>query len=707
MRAGRAAFASADTAAPGVSRAGPADGPFWWRSFDRGVVRQDRRRRAEGRTRPADNDSGGLPTDEIRLVMCGIAGIYNYRSSAPVGEETLRAMADSQIHRGPDDEGFYLDGGLGLAFRRLSIIDLEKGAQPISNEDGTVWSVLNGEIYNYLELRESLKNKGHRFKTNVDSEVIPHLYEEYGHSFAEHLRGMFAVGLWDEKKRQLLLVRDRLGIKPLYYWDEGGSFVFGSEIKAILASGRVDRAVDLQALSDYVTFRYVPAPATMFKGIMKVPPGCMVTVGESGVRRDRYWDFRFEGGTDGDDREMEERLWSMMRDCVRMRLMSDVPLGALLSGGIDSSLIVAMMSDLVDAPVKTFSVGFESAGPLSELPYARMVSERFGTDHYEIVVGYEDLVENLPRLVWHQDEPVTEPAAIPTYMVSRLAREHVVVVLTGEGADELFAGYPQYGLESWAGRYQRIPGPIRDRFIRPLVASLPFGFRRLRVVERSLSTASDGDRWSSWFAGFSGAEKRSLLTRDFISSVEDPSGERIFEEHISRLGSAHPVEKMLYADTKVWLPDDLLMKMDKMSMAASLEARVPLLDHKLVELAAAMPLRMKLEGLQGKGVLRKLAKGILPKEIIRRKKVGFVVPINVWFRRDLKPLLESMLFSARFLDRGYFDSGYLSKLVTEHTEGRVDHRRELWTLLNLELWMRTFIDPVEAQPLSMSLEDVK
>jgi asparagine synthase (glutamine-hydrolysing) len=639
--------------------------------------------------------------------MCGIAGVYNYGSSAPVGMDALRAMAGAMVHRGPDDEGFHQDGPLGLAFRRLSIIDLKKGAQPISNEDGSVWSVLNGEIYNYVELRESLERNGHRFRTNADSEVIPHLYEEYGHSFVEHLRGMFAIGLWDASKRQLLAVRDRLGIKPLYYRDRGGSFAFASEIKALLAGPAPGREVDLQALSDYITFRYVPAPATMFRGIFKVPPGHVVTVGDSGMRIDRYWDFDFESRADGDDRDLEERLRQMLRDCVRMRLMSDVPLGALLSGGIDSSMIVAFMSELMDSPVKTFSVGFDSAGPLSELPYARTISERFGTDHYEIVVGYDDMVQHLPHLVWQQDEPVTEPAAIPTYMVSLLARRHVVVVLTGEGADELFAGYPQYGLESWAGRYQRIPGAFRDRLIRPLVSSLPFAFRRLKVVERSLATASDADRWSSWFSGFSGHQKESLLSSDLASAVDDLTGERIYESHVSRLRAADPVERMLYADTKVWLPDDLLMKMDKMSMAASLEARVPYLDHKLVEFAASLPLRMKLEGLQGKGVLRRLAKDMLPKEIIRRKKVGFVVPINVWFRRELKPLLENMLFSERSLERGYFKHDYLSKLVTEHTEGRVDHRRELWTLVNLELWMRTFIDPPTPAPLEMSLNDFK
>lgn len=639
--------------------------------------------------------------------MCGIAGIYNYKSSSPVGIETLQAMARNLVHRGPDDEGFHQEPGLGFAFRRLSVIDLEKGAQPISNEDGSVWSMLNGEIYNFRELREDLKRRGHKFKTRTDSEVIPHLYEEFGTSFLERLRGMFAIGLWDAGKKTLYIARDRLGIKPLYYWDNGGSFVFASEIKAILASDLVEREIDHQALSDYITFRYVPAPATMFKGIMKVPQGHLLAVGEGGARLEQYWDFNFERSVDGNDREIEERLREMLRECVSMRLMSDVPLGALLSGGIDSSMIVSIMSGLVDSPVKTFSVGFESAGPLSELPYARTLSERFGTDHYEIVVSYDDVVKNLPRLVWHQDEPVTEPAAIPTYMVSKLAREHVVVVLTGEGADELFAGYPQYGLEGWAGRYQRVPVWLRDRVIRPFVSSLPFGYRRLRVVERSMATTSDANRWSSWFAGFSGEEKEGLISRDLASSVQDPTGERIFEHHISRLGNAHPVEKMLYADTKVWLPDDLLMKMDKMSMAASLEARVPFLDHELVEFAAGLPLRMKLEGLQGKGILRKLARGVLPKEIIKRKKVGFVVPINVWFRGELKPLLESMLFSSRSIDRGFFDLGYLGKLVKEHTEGKVDHRRELWTLLNLELWMRTFIDPKQPEPLAMTLDDVK
>lgn len=639
--------------------------------------------------------------------MCGIAGIYNYRSLNPTNADSLRQMACKLAHRGPDDEGFYQDEGLGFAFRRLSIIDLEGGAQPISNEDGSIQAMVNGEVYNFLDLKEELQKKGHRFRTKADSEVLPHCYEEYGESFVEHLRGMFAVGIWDSRKRRLILARDRLGIKPLYYWDDGRSFVFASEIKAILASGLVDRTVDLQALCDYITFRYVPAPSTLFGKIMKVPPGHILTVEESGMRLNEYWDFRFEGNGVPKGLDIEKRLSDLLVENVKMRLMSDVPLGALLSGGIDSSLIVAIMSGLVGSRVKTFSVGFESAGPLSELPYAKMISEKFGTDHYEIVVGYDDMVENLPKLVWHQDEPVTEPAAIPTYMVSRLAREHVVVVLTGEGADELFAGYPQYGLEPWAGHYQRVPGWFRDRVIRPLMSKLPFGFRRLRVVERSLATASEADRWSSWFAGFTGREKEGLLTADLLSSVEDPTGERVFESHVSRLGNAHPIERMLYVDTKVWLPDDLLMKMDKMSMAASLEARVPYLDHELVEFAASLPLRHKLDGLQGKGVLRRLARGVLPPEIIKRKKVGFVVPINTWFRGELKPLLESTLLSSRSLDRGYFEPGYLRQLVTEHTEGRLDHRRELWTLLNLELWLRTFIDPTEPEPLAVALDDLR
>jgi asparagine synthase (glutamine-hydrolysing) len=638
--------------------------------------------------------------------MCGIAGIYNYKREAPVDLAPLQAMARSLEHRGPDDERFHRDGPLGLAFRRLSIIDLEKGAQPISNEDGSVRSMVNGEIYNFKELREDLEAKGHTFRTNADSEVIPHLYEEYGASFPALLRGMFAIGVWDVRERKLLLVRDRLGIKPLYYWDDGSSFVFASEIKAMLFSGLVERDVDLQALSDYVTFRYVPAPATLFKGVKKVPQGHVITVDAGGTAESDYWDFNFEPGPACSDDEAVERLDEMLRECVNMRLMSDVPLGALLSGGIDSSMIVSYMSRLIDRPVKTFSVGFESAGPLSELPYARTVSEKFGTEHYEIVVGFEDVVEHLSGLVWHQDEPVTEPAAIPTFMVSKLAREHVTVVLTGEGADELFAGYPQYGLEDWSGRYRRVPGWIRDRFIRPAVSSLPFAFRRLRVVERSMGIDSDADRWSSWFAGFCGEEKRSLVSPELASSVEDLTGERVFDRHVSRLGDAHPVEKMLYADTKVWLPDDLLMKMDKMSMAASLEARVPFLDHELVEFAAGLPLRLKLKGLQGKGILRRLARGVLPHEIIKRKKVGFVVPINVWFRGELKPLLESMLLSSRFADRGYFNSDYIGKLVSEHTEGKLDHRRELWTMLNLELWIRTFIDPKEPAPLAVSLSDV-
>jgi asparagine synthase (glutamine-hydrolysing) len=627
--------------------------------------------------------------------MCGFAAFFDPQGRTPE-REWLAGAADALAHRGPDDAGFHVEPGLGLAFRRLAIVDLATGAQPLSNEDGSVWIAYNGEIYNHLELRRELEARGHRYRTHSDTESIIHAYEEWGESCVTRLRGMFAFALWDRSEHRLFVARDRLGIKPLYHARVGGAFVCASEIKALFAFPGLRRAVRPEGLVEHLTLRYTAAPATLFEGIEKLEPAHTLTVGARGQALRRYWQVAWEPKLRIDEPQALAEIEQRLTESVRLRLMSEVPLGALLSGGVDSGLVVAIMSRLLDRPVQTFSVGFDApreAGQVyNELPFARRVSEHCRTDHHEIVVGAEQLLDELPRLVWHQDEPLSEPAAIPTFLVSQLARRTVTVVLTGEGGDELFAGYPKYAAEPLARLVSRMPAFLRDPVLGHGASRLPFGFRKLQVVARSARFRDEAERLSAWFAGFAGEERERLLSDRL--RPHDGVAAGAFRRVLETSAAHRPLDRMLDADLRLWLPDDLLMKMDKMSMAASVEARVPLLDHPLVEWAARVPDRYKVRGLEGKVLLKRLARRLLPREVVDRPKVGFTVPLSPWFRGPLREMLCDTLLSPTCLARGLFEPGILRATVDDHVSGRRDRARELWTLLTLELWHRAFVDQV-------------
>lgn len=628
--------------------------------------------------------------------MCGFAVLLDGTLETPP-EQYLHAAAAELAHRGPDDFGCHAEPGIGMVFRRLSIVDVAHGAQPLSNEDGSVWIVFNGEIYNHEELREELESRGHRYSTHSDTESIVHAYEEWGAGCVERLRGMFAFAIWDRRTRRLFAARDRIGIKPLYFVSlPGGGLACGSEIKALLAFPGVKRDVDRTRIAEYLTLRYCAAPSTMFAGIEKLPAGHILEWNGSSCRTSPYWDANYEPKIDiGPDEALEE-LEGRLEEAVRMRLMSEVPLGALLSGGVDSSLIVALMGRMLDKPVQTFSVGFDAPGPYSELPFAREVATHCGTEHHEIVVGANDLLEAFPLLAWHQDEPVSEPAAIPTYMVSKLARETVTVVMTGEGGDELFGGYPKYAADPLARRIASLPAGLRDFVLDHGISRLPFRFRKLQVVGRSARYRGEAERLASWFAGFVGDERDSLLDG---ALRDDGDTVAAFRRALDRTHASKALDRMLDVDLRIWLPDDLLMKMDKMSMAASVEARVPLLDHPLVEWAARLPSGLKVRGVEGKWLLKKLARKYLPHNIIDRPKVGFTVPLSPWFRGPLREFLADTLLSRASLDRGYFQKDVLRRMVSEHVEGRRDRGRELWTLLALELWHRAYVDQPPRRPV--------
>ena len=625
--------------------------------------------------------------------MCGFAAIFDPRGG-PIDPDWLTAAAARLAHRGPDDGGIRAESGVGLAFRRLAIVDVAGGAQPMSNEDGSVWIVYNGEIYNHRDLRRELESKGHRYRTQSDTESIVHGYEEWGDDVVTRLRGMFAFALWDRRRRRLLVARDRLGIKPVYWTWADGRFACASEVKALLTLPGVRRAVRPDALVEHLTLRYTAAPATLFEGVFKLEPGHVLAVDAQGAQRRRYWRVAWEPKLELDEDAALEELERRLTESVRLRLMSEVPLGALLSGGVDSSLIVSIMSGLLERPVQTFSVGFDEPGPYSELPHARVVAGHCRTEHREIVVGAGDLLRELPRLVWHQDEPVSEPAAIPTYLVSRLARESVTVVLTGEGGDELFAGYPKHAAEPLARALAALPGPLKAVLLDGGIDRLPYAFRKLQVVGRSARFRAEPERLAAWFAGFTGRERTRLLAPEL--RAREATAARAFAAVLEASGARRPLDRMLAADLALWLADDLLMKMDKMSMAASIEARVPLLDHPLVEWAARLPDLHKVRGWSGKVLLKRMARRRLPASVIDRPKVGFTVPLSPWFRGPLRELVADTLLSPSCLGRGYYDATVLRGYVTDHLEGRRDRARELWTLLTIELWHRAFIDAVPA-----------
>ena len=625
--------------------------------------------------------------------MCGICGFYQYKTHKPAEKQVLLDMLHVLQHRGPDGSGTYVDRDLALGMRRLSIIDLKGGNQPIGNEDGSILTVFNGEIYNYRELRDLLADRGHKLVTSSDTEVLVHLYEEYGDECVYLLRGMFAFAIWDLRCRRLFIARDRLGIKPLYFTQTDGELIFGSEIKAILQHPSVRSDLDIEALTNFLSLRYVPAPQTMFKGIRSLPPGCSLACDHRGVKMSRYWDLFFaeQGKNDFPEERYAEELEALLRESVKLHLVSDVPFGAFLSGGVDSSTIVALMSELLQKPVKTYSVGFDGDGEsFSELPYARLVAKEFHTDHHEVVIRPADLMELAETVTWHLDQPLAEHATLANFMVARLASRDVKMVLTGEGGDELFAGYARYAGERMAPLFSLLPEAAR-RFALAATSHVP-GFRRQKLALYALSQPDEATRFLNWFPLFNSEVKRSLLSADLRETLRGHATEAVVAAQLARTDATDSLSRMLYLDTTLWLPDLLLARGDKMSMAASVEARVPLLDHKLVEFAASLPPNLKLKGLARKYLLKKVARSWLPQGIIRRKKQGFPMPSSRWLRKQARPFLRDTLSSAALRQRGLFNLFTVEKLISEHEKGTADHGSLLWGLISVELWHRVFLD---------------
>ena len=636
--------------------------------------------------------------------MCGIAGILNL-SGQQVDEARLARVRDTLSHRGPDGEGAVVLGCAALGHRRLAIVDVSGGAQPMSNEDGTVWIVVNGEIYNHAALRADLETRGHRFKTRSDSEVIVHLYEEEGERCVERLRGMFAFAVWDGGRGRLLLARDRLGIKPLYYARASGELVFASEIKAILASGAVRAAFNEAILPEYLATRFVAGEETFYRGIVKLLPGRTLTwSARDGFKERRYWTLpAVREDPPPTLREAAAEVRERLRESIRIHLMSDVPLGLFLSGGLDSSGLLALMAPMVKEPVRTFSVGFREPG-MSELGFARLAAASVAAEHREVVLSPDEFFAVLPRLVWHEDEPIAFPSSVPLYVLSRLAREHVKVVLTGEGADELFLGYNRYRVTAWNETLARaqgnvIPGPVRGSVAR-LVQSLPRPVRR--YAQRTFLALPPGPRGLFYenFAVFPGVLQRHLLADPGLLEARDPyaAGLRCYEE-----APGGALDRMSRADLQTYLVE-LLMKQDQMSMAASIESRVPFLDHELVEHVVSLPSRYKVRGWQTKAVLRAAVRNLVPPEILTRRKMGFPVPIGRWFAGRFAPMVDEFVLSARARARGLFRLSTLTRLAEEHRAGRAEHGARLWSLVNLEIWQRVFLDGEDRDAITRTIE---
>jgi len=626
--------------------------------------------------------------------MCGIAGFIDcWDPKANDSFERgrlLKQMCDVIRHRGPDDDGFLLKWGVALGMRRLSIIDLAGGAQPISGEDGSVTIVFNGEIYNFHELREQLEVHGHSFKTNSDTEAIVHAYEEYGPACANHLRGMFAFAIWDDQRRELYIARDRVGKKPLYYTlTTSGTLVFGSELKSILEHPDVKREINLEALDAYLTLGYVPDPLSIFRNVHKLSPGHYLTFSSAGLVIKKYWDFNFEPAQSRRPEDYLEELRALLDEAVRLRLISDVPLGAFLSGGIDSSTVVALMARHMNQPVKTFSIGFHEDS-YNELKYARLTAKELGTDHHEFFVTPQ-VCDVIDELVWHFDEPFADPSAIPTFMVSKLARDHVTVALSGDGGDELFAGYTHYVVQESRRAFSALPKVLRNGVIRPLSYRLPHGaWGRNYLHNISLDPI---DRYLDSLSYFTELGKDSLYTNDFQNALgKSNQVARNFHEYASRVKTGEPLDQLLYIDSKTYLPGDILTKVDRMSMATSLEVRVPLLDHKLIEFVTKVPASLKLAGSETKQLLKQVAKDLIPKEILHRPKQGFGVPLEEWINRQLRDRILETLREPRTRQRGYLKSDYVDLILDEHHKGRRDHSQPLWSLLILELWHRRYLD---------------
>jgi asparagine synthase (glutamine-hydrolysing) len=625
--------------------------------------------------------------------MCGICGIWNYKTHEPVNRDLLAAMTGALVHRGPDAEGFHFDDahGLGFGFRRLAIIDLSPaGNQPMPNEDGSVWVIFNGEIYNFADLRPTLESRGHHFRSRTDTEVIVHAYEERGVECIRELNGMFAIALWDQRAQRLVLARDRLGKKPLYYYDDGARLIFASELKAILRDPSVPREIDFDALGNYLTYGYVPSPRAIFKRFNKLAPAHFLVVERGCITTQRYWDLlpAFQSPITHTEAEWIEQIRAMLRMVVRDRLVSDVPLGILLSGGVDSSAVAAAAAEASDHPIKTFSIGFAEK-EFNELPFARAVAQRFGTDHHELIVAPQSLRDVMPRLARQFDEPFADSSAVPTFYVSQMARQKVTVVLSGDGGDEMMAGYPRYVQAMNELRAERIPLTLRRAIFVLPAAIIPAGIPGRRFARRLMRTPDQrylfamqilsddlrvsllSDRARTWFQNGAPNSLDAWLARgrdlDFLSRIE-------------------------YVDALTYLPEDILVKVDRASMTHSLETRAPLLDYRFVELMASVPSNIRLRGGQGKWIFKRALRGWLPDIVLNRPKQGFAVPLRQWFRGELAEYMRAILLDPQTRARGLWRMDALERLLTDHIARPRSLDGVIWTLLVLELWSREYLD---------------
>ena len=643
--------------------------------------------------------------------MCGINGIaFSTRSGRVVSREVLEAMRDVITHRGPDEEGLFIDRNVGLGHRRLSIVDVASGHQPMTNEDGSLHIIYNGEIYNHADYRESLEANGHVYSTHCDTETILHLYEEHGSACVDYLRGMFAFAIWDQRKRELFIARDRLGIKPLYYvHTDDGSLYFGSEIKTLLEARAVRPEINYAVLSDYLANHAPSGEETLFLGVKRLLPGHVMTWRDGELSIRRYWDVDFSKDDDDarDDKTYIKQWSELFRESVRLRLMADVPLGMFLSGGIDSSSIAAVMSGMVSEPIKTFSVAFAER-EANELGYARLIAAAYKTNHHEIIVSPEQFFAALPRLVWHEDEPLAHPSSVALYFVSRLASQHVKVVLTGEGSDEMLAGYGRYRRTIWnlalGQRYKQFtPAVARDTIRKQIERMMPGGRMRQKLMRTFLVLSPDLESiYFDNFAVFPAPMQQHMFTRETMDRIHNIDPYVELRRMLERTKDLSLLDGLLYADIKTYL-HELLMKQDQMSMATSVESRVPFLDHKLVEFTAKMPDSMKLRGGTTKYVLRESMKGVLPEKILLRTKMGFPVPIGSWFRGPFKSVIDEYVLSERALSRGIFAPDFVRKIVSLHQAGE-DHSERLWSLLNFEMWLRRFFDTEELPSSEAVLE---
>ena len=625
--------------------------------------------------------------------MCGICGKLNFDPEKKVSAALLKTMADTIVHRGPDDEGYYVSGPVGLGFRRLSIIDLSTGHQPLSNEDDSVWIVFNGEIYNYLELRRELQLKGHVFKTQTDTEVIVHAYEEFGESCVEKLRGMFGFAIWDERQKTLFLARDRVGIKPLYYWLSNKALVFGSEIKSILADSEVSAEVVPGMIDRFLTFYYVPGEETLFQNIFKLAPGSYMVVRNGKAEVKQYWDLHFDPTPQG-LLQAERRLVELLEECMRQHMIADVPVGFLLSGGVDSTAMLGLAKGKTDKPLSSFTLGFSAAGIADERPFARLAAQRYGSEHHEMTISAKEFSDFLPKFAWHMEEPVCEPQAVALYYVSRLARDFVKVLISGEGGDEAFAGYQTYRGVLWVERFKRLLGPLNGAVSSTVTAANSLlHLHRVEKYAPMLRLPLEDyyfSRTASPFLYFN-SHSDELYSADFAHQVNKEWSLSVVKSLLRNGAASGRVNRMLYVDTKTSLPDDLLLKADKMTMANSIELRVPLLDHVLLEFAASLPEDFKVRGLTTKFIAKRALKYLIPREILNRRKAGFPVPWTAWLRTDLRAWVSDVLLDSESMGRGYFKKSTVEKLINENVRSG-SYSKEVLSLISLELWHRAFLN---------------